>query len=515
MNEQSLLSHLQHLGSILFSAWHFHYLHVLVAIAVMLPVIIPRLPARNNVFRNTVRALAGIAVLLMISGFGQLFGLQKLAAVMDEVSQLLSGMLVIHIVGLLVFRVIFPRFSLEPPRILEDLLLVLVYVAWIMVRLRYAGLDLSSLVTTSAVMTAIIAFSMQETLSNILGGLAVQLDKSISIGDWIKVDDVSGRVVQVSWRHTAVRTRNGEMVILPNSLLMKSKFMIVGNNEVYQWRRWINFYISDTKSPRKVLKCINESLVDANIPNVSRSPQPQCLVMDFKPGMTHYSVRYWLIDPNLDDPTDSEVRLHIYATLQRHGYNLMHPVLDVSLTENNIERDQYLRAQEVALREKTLRKIEMFRQLSDDEIRHIANTLIFAPFARGSVITHQGAVAHWLYVLITGEVDVWFEVPGGERQHLATMEEGAIFGERGMMTGEPRRATVTARTDVECYRIDKDSFEFILQARPELAEDFARVLADRSQAHVQVETKTRASPEGHALQLLASIRNFFHLEAGS
>ena len=45
-----------------------------------------------------------------------------------------------------------------------------------MVRLRYAGLDLGSILATSAVITAVVAFAMQDTLGNILGGLALQLE---------------------------------------------------------------------------------------------------------------------------------------------------------------------------------------------------------------------------------------------------------------------------------------------------------------------------------------------------
>jgi hypothetical protein len=55
-------------------------------------------------------------------------------------------------------------------------------------QLRGAGLDLSSIVTTSAILTAVVAFAMQDTLGNVLAGLAVQLDNSVRIGDWIKVD---------------------------------------------------------------------------------------------------------------------------------------------------------------------------------------------------------------------------------------------------------------------------------------------------------------------------------------
>ena len=49
---------------------------------------------------------------------------------------------------------------------------------------------------------------MQDTLGNILGGLALQLDNSLAIGDWVKVDELSGRVVEIQWRYTAILTRN-------------------------------------------------------------------------------------------------------------------------------------------------------------------------------------------------------------------------------------------------------------------------------------------------------------------
>lgn len=91
-------------------------------------------------------------------------------------------------------------------------------------RLRTAGVDLTSSFTTSAVITAVIAFSMQDTLGNILGGIVLQLDDSVGVGDWVRVDEVSGRIVDIRWRHTAIETRNRETVIVPNSWLMKNRF---------------------------------------------------------------------------------------------------------------------------------------------------------------------------------------------------------------------------------------------------------------------------------------------------
>src|ERR1035437_918437 len=110
--------------------------------------------------------------------------------------------------------------------------------------------------------TAVVAFAMQDTLGNILGGLALQLDNSVQIGDWIKVDDVVGRVVDIRWRSTLVETRNWETVVFPNSQLMKNKFLVLGrrNGQPVQLRRWIWFGVSLTTTPAHVVKAVEETI---------------------------------------------------------------------------------------------------------------------------------------------------------------------------------------------------------------------------------------------------------------
>lgn len=508
MQQVSLLSLFQHV----LNAWHPSYLNTLLASGALMLVLL-RVRAEANLLRNVLVFIVIAILLILGSGISAALRLAESASVMDEMASLVLGVLLIRLSGLTLFRAILPAIGLKPPRILEDILIVLAYIGWGLMRLRYAGLDLGSLVATSAVITGIIAFSMQDTLGNILGGIALQLDNSIHIGDWIKVDDVSGRVIEVHWRHTAVRTRNGEIVVLPNSLLMKAKFTVVSRDDTPQWRRWVYFSVSYQVAPQKIIGAVEKALVDADILYVSHKPAPQCIVMDYKDGATQYAVRYWLTNPQFDDPTDSTIRVHIYAALQRQGYVLAHPCMDVNLTDETDEQRSRAHEKEMALRQKTLRRIELFSKLSNEEVAHLASSLTYAQFARGDVITRQGAVAHWLYVLISGEADVWFEAEGQARRLLTTLPTGRFFGEMGLMTGQPRRATVSARTDAECYRIDKKHFEQIMQSRPELAEDFARALTDRNKQLVAVQKEIHpVDPDQQHANLLANIRKFFRLE---
>jgi CRP-like cAMP-binding protein len=161
-----------------------------------------------------------------------------------------------------------------------------------------------------------------------------------------------------------------------------------------------------------------------------------------------------------------------------------------------------------------LARVELFSALTREEREALASHLTYAPFVAGDVMTHQGAVAHWLYLIIEGEAEVWREHAGGGRERVNVLHPGSVFGEMGMMTGEPRRATVTARTDVTCYRLDKAGFETILHARPDIAEAISNVLSTREAelaAHFGPRPG-RTAADSHANAILARMRRFFGIE---
>lgn len=440
------------------------------------------------------------------------------AAMFREVAVIGMGIAVIRLSGLLVFRIILPLTRLQPPRITEDIFVIIAYLAWGLVRLRYAGLDLGSIVATSAMITAVVAFAMQDTLGNILGGLALQLDNSIEIGDWIEVDKVVGRVVDIRWRSTLVETRNWETVVFPNSQLMKNKFLVLGRRtaQPVQLRRWIWFGVSLDASPRQVSKAVEETLLQADISNVAKLPRPSCVLMEMDKGIARYAFRYWLTDLAVDDPTDAAVRWHVYTALQRAGIRLVVEEQKVHYVKENEKYAGVVHQREAQQRVKALRRVELFAQMTDDELNALADRLKYAQFAKGNIISRQGAVAHWLYIIINGEAEVFFETPNGERRSVNILSKGSFFGEMGMMTGEPRSASVIATSDVECYRLDKEAFAGIMQARPSLAEEITHILVERraqmdSVLHHMDGQTSRQETSSQQNELLLNVKRFFGL----
>jgi small-conductance mechanosensitive channel/CRP-like cAMP-binding protein len=423
----------------------------------------------------------------------------------------------VNVAGIFVFEILLDALRLKPPRIMRDLLLALSYVV-VAITILSRDVDLTGIIATSAVLTAVIGLSFQDTLGNMMGGMALQMERTIGVGDWIKFDGQEGLVRDIRWRHTSIETRNWDTLVIPNSALMKSQVTVLGRRagQPRQHRQWVYFNVDFRYSPPDVIDTVETALRSEPIANVALQPEPNCILMDFKESFGSYAVRYWLTDLAVDDPTNSVVRTRIYFALRRAGIPLSIPAHSLFVTDEDQSRLERKRAEEIDERVAALKKVELFQSLTDEERSSLASRLRVAPFVRGEAMTRQGAKAHWLYLITRGDAEVRVAIDGNLSEQIAILHQGNFFGEMGMMTGEPRSATVIALTDVECYRVDKEAFNDILKQRPEIAEDISEQLARR---RVELdaareglnEEAIQARLRYHKGDLLQSIRRFFTL----
>ena len=462
------------------------------------------------------RALRGTWVLLALGlGAGVAVLLEDarplLAQILLGAAVVLLGLSAIQVVAVVVFRGLLPLLGLSTPRIAQDLSVTALSIAWGLLWLRLSGVDPSQLFTTSAIITAVLAFSMQDTLGNVLGGVALQLDSSLRVGDWVQIDHVNGRVTDVRWRYTAIETRSRELVIVPNSWLMKNRFTVIRDrgDAPLAWRRALHFNIDGNADPAAVIQALEQAVRDADIADVLAEPPPSAILSEVAAGYCRYTLRYWLGDPAHDDPCDSDVRLHALAALARAGLRLGVPQEEHLMIKENESWRAAAEQREFDRRLAAIHQTALFAGLPEPEQRELARHLVHAPFAAGDTLTRQGAVAHWLYLIIHGEAQVVADSPHG-RVPVATLRDGDFFGEMGMLTGEPRQATVVATTAVDCYRLDKEGFARVLQARPEVAREMSAIVAMRN-AQRDANLGHPAPDAIASGDLLARIRRFFSL----
>jgi small-conductance mechanosensitive channel/CRP-like cAMP-binding protein len=417
--------------------------------------------------------------------------------------------------GLVLFGTIAPRLRIAIPRIVQDVLVAALCMFAVFGTASRAGVNLSGIVATGAVVTAVIGLALQDTLGNVVGGLALQLDSTIRVGDWIRVQDVVGRVLEIRWRSTSIETTNWETIILPNSLLTKSQVTVLGRRagEAPRVRSNVTFSVDFRTPPPQVIETVLRALHSQAIENVADNPPLECILLELGESAARYAVRFWLLDTGRDDPTDSLVRTRVYFALTRANIPLAIPAHAVFLTEESIERSERKRDVERSRRLQALREIQLLRDLSEEERVGLVDALQRSPFAKGETLTREGANAHHLYLITKGQVSVRTK-QGTQDREVAQLGPGECFGEMSLLTGEPRSATVVALGEVECYRLHADAFRQLLERRQDLATKMAAQLAERRVALLssreQLANRQALVAESEK-DLLDKIRSFFGL----
>jgi len=407
------------------------------------------------------------------------------------------------------------------PRILSEVSMFISLAVYALFRMDALGVNLTAITVSSTVVLGAIGFAAQATLNNLIGGISLQLDNTYRIGDWIEVDGLTGEVVSIRWRYTALATVTNVTIVIPNAELMKSKVTLLGRrgDERVPWRRPIEFGVGYEWTPGQVLAVVSSALERFEIPLVAAKPLAHCVCAGFDSSAIKYVVYYWLTDLKAYLETDSRVRVHVYAALGRAGMEIpisrsdlyLHSARTMAMT---------MGANEQRSRVELLRSLELFAPLTDDEKHALATQLTPTPFAPSDIATRQGEPSDSLYILARGEVAIFRdgEHPRQGRKLLAKLTAPAFFGEMGLLTGQARTATIIADSEVLCYRLDKSGFEAIIQARPELAEAMSRTVAARQAANdatlASLSAEARAQATGtRASELVRRIRQFFGLGA--
>jgi CRP-like cAMP-binding protein len=157
--------------------------------------------------------------------------------------------------------------------------------------------------------------------------------------------------------------------------------------------------------------------------------------------------------------------------------------------------------------EAQLKDVPFFSGLSKRELATVAQLTDEVDVEAGAVLARQGDFGQEFFVIIDGTAEV---LRGDEP--IAELGPGEFFGEMALISGEARSATVVAKTDVECYRLDRASFQELLAAQPGIAAEVARIMGTRKSDLDQARDAFARLPEPvveKKIPLFTRLRRFF------
>jgi small-conductance mechanosensitive channel/CRP-like cAMP-binding protein len=380
------------------------------------------------------------------------------------------------------------------PRFVGEILLAGGYIVVVIAVPAHVGMNLTGLIATSAVVTAVVGLSLQDMLVNLVGGVVLELEQTVKVGDWIRNDQISGAVTAVRLRHTSIQTSDNDLVLVPNSSLIRLPVTIVSRKH----RRLIPFHLPYGCNPAKVVEQVGQALAASPINGVCTDPKPRCVVLDFHAAHVTFGAFVWLSDPAREHSTVSAALLRVHFALGRMGLPLTSISQVVEMTRAPLPKPNGEGL--IAHRVEMLRAAPIFRVLSEEAALRVASSCRDAEFAPGELIIRQGEDGDSMYIVTEGSVDVHVIGESGMSEYVSTLEVGQFFGEMSLLTGEKRTANVMAMTMVSCLRVGKPCLTDLFEQHPEVAADISEVVAGR-QAELAV---TRERLDGEQQRVLAA-----------
>ncbi len=405
------------------------------------------------------------------------------------------------------------RIHRAPPRIFRDLTQAVVYVVVLLLTLRAIGVEPGSLLTTSALLTAVVGLALQDTLGNMVSGLALQMQRPFEVGDWIQFEEDAkkiGQVTEVNWRAITLVTSDLVEVIVPNGLLAKAAIKNYSKPSPVL-RRSVAVQGPYGVSPGRVQQAILAGLVGT--PGVLDDPAPWVQTRTFADSGVEYGVFFFTRDFANRDRVDGHVRDRIWYALQRAGVSIPFPIRTVHMHAVSEESERREHERELERRDGALKAVDFFDALPAQVHRALASAAVPRVYAAGEVVFRQGDRSSDFYIIDRGEVAVELGRQGTVSV-VARLGAGNFFGEMSMMTGEVRAATVRATTETELLVIDHAAVHAALQSTPGVIERISDQLA-RRQAELEaalMERNARGAPiQERSKRLITQIKEFFKI----
>lgn len=394
------------------------------------------------------------------------------------------------------------RRHVKIPTITSDLLLAILWFIIIMVILRQKlNFDLASLITTSAILTAVLGFALQDTLGNLFAGLAIQAERPYQIGDWVQLGQFVGQVEGISWKSTKVVTTTRETVYIPNGVISKGAIFNY-SQPTSEYIAAMDVGVSYDAPPNRIRRILLEVLT--RHPQIMQQRKQEVRIKSFGDHGIIYQLRFWVNNYALENNIRSDIYSHIWYRLRRENIHIPYPVREV------IQSQPVEHVTPTNVIEELLEAVDLFQPLGDVARKTIAQRAHIQLYGAHEEVVQQGAPGHSLYIIMHGSCRVFvFAENETTPRPVAMLNPGDFFGEMSLLTGAPRTATVVAEEETECLVIDKSDVKDLLLARPQIAEQLSVALAERQKVLSSVaKVRGPGEAESNARQLLVNIWAF-------
>jgi len=326
------------------------------------------------------------------------------------------------------------------------------------------------ILVTSGAIAVVLGFALQNSLGDVFYGIVLNLGKPYRAGDWISLDNgVDGQVLEMNWRATHMLTLRRDIVIVPNSIVAKSK-IIVSSTPSRAHGTMITILLAPTTFPTTGRRLIADAIHGS--PLVLMVPAPSIVIKSVSSEAIAIDVTFFTPRFNQGPDALNQVHEKIFRSLGAAGIELgsstapWQPDTDRSVKDapNEVER--------------LLAYTPVFSRLPSSERTAIADSMKREAFDAGKTVMQRGIKSDSMYVVASGVLSCTREA--GEREvEITRMSAADHFGADGLVSDSITSAKVVALTAAVVYRLERNELMRIVATSPGFAAGLNTELAAR------------------------------------
>jgi small-conductance mechanosensitive channel len=208
-----------------------------------------------------------------------------------------------------------------------------IYVAVILFTMSAAGIDVTVLITASAVLFVGLGLALQELFQDLIGGIFIIIDKSLRVGDIVEVDGKVGKVFEIKLRTTRAITRDDKVVIIPNHKFISDTIFNYTQNHSTT-RENIDVGVAYESNVELVSDILLKIASEQR--GVLKNPKPFVLFEDFGDSALLFSINFFVNDSFGDPRIKSEMRFKINKEFRQNKVTIPFPQRDVHIYQQKV-----------------------------------------------------------------------------------------------------------------------------------------------------------------------------------
>jgi small-conductance mechanosensitive channel len=363
------------------------------------------------------------------------------------------------------------------PKLLIDLsrlFLVLLGAAIVLATVWKA--DLAGLVTALGLSSIVIALALQDTLGSVMSGIALLFERPFSVGDWLRVGDTVGQVIDINWRSVRLQTLDREMVIIPHKSIGGDVIRNFSRpSQVHAHRVSLTFSYND---PPNVAKQVLEATA-LETKGILLTPPPRVYTLSYDDFAITYEVKFFIEDYGEIEEIRDRFVTRVWYAAQRNNLTIPFPIRTLyhfhgpTSTTKGAEKKL----------NQGLQSIPNFVPLDKTEgVSAFTGGIALEHFGAGETVLRRGSMNGALYVLISGRAAMTAIDKQGREQEVLSLKTGEFFGETSLFSHEPSAVSVTSITDLEVMKISSAIVNQLLDRQPTFARELSQILEYRRKA---------------------------------